>query len=88
MHPCPLQKIVGGESRVELLGRQEMVMHAVDLAGPRCARRGGDDAFEFRDLGDQAVAQRALAGAGWAGDDEEDGDIPVRHLSKNLGVSR
>ena len=50
-----------------------MIVYAVDLARSRRARGRRDDAGKGRVLGDQPVAERAFAGAGGAGEDEQDG---------------
>jgi hypothetical protein len=73
VHPGPLEKIVRREPRVELGFGQEMVVACVDLVGARRPGRGGDDALEARHLGHEAVAERAFADAGGAGQDQEHG---------------
>jgi len=73
VHPGPLEEIVRGEPGVELGLGQEMVVAPVDLVGPRRAGRRRDGALETRHLGHEAVAKRAFADAGRAGQDQEHG---------------
>src|SRR5437016_2120410 len=76
-----LEELVGFETPVELLLGDEVVVHAVHLAGADSAggRRHGER--ELRKALEQTLDQRALAGTGLAGDDE---DRPSRHQWKTL----
>ena len=58
-----LDERAGGDLAIELGVAEEVVVDAVDLAGPRRARRRRDRQLELRHAREQAADQRALADA-------------------------
>jgi hypothetical protein len=62
-----------GDAPLELLGRQEVVLDAVALAGPPPSRRRGDGDLEIRKAGKDALDERALPRTRWSRDDDDAG---------------
>src|SRR6202011_1436166 len=66
----PFDEVAGGHAPVELLIGQEVVGAAVDLAGPRLARRRRHRQLQLGDPLHEAPDERALADPRGAGDHE------------------
>src|SRR6516165_7009883 len=66
-----LDEVPRGDARVELVGREEVIIDAVDLARPRGAGRGRHGQLEAGHPLEQSADQRALPDAGGAGDHED-----------------
>jgi len=66
-----LQKVAGGFAAREILGREEVIVDAVALAGPGRTRRGRDARHQARAFVVEPLEQRRLAGAGRARDDDK-----------------
>jgi len=60
-----------GDAPLELVGRQEVVVDAVELAGAPASRRRGDGDLEVRKAGKDALDERPLPRARWSRDDDD-----------------
>jgi len=67
----PLEKLARLDPALELLLREEVVMHPVLLPGTPLARRRGYGRRELRETRPDELNQRPLTGATRAGDDED-----------------
>ena len=72
-----LEELAGVDAALKVVLGEEVVVAAVLLAGTALAGRRRDGHGEVVALGDEVPDQRALAGAGRSGDDEE----PWPHVS-------
>jgi len=66
-----LEELAAREPALELLGREEVVVAALDLARPRRSRGGGDRQLEVRQPLEQPLDKRPLADPGGTRYDEE-----------------
>ena len=71
VHLGRLEELAGAHARLELRRRQEEVVDAVRLAGPRRARGGRDGDPQVRDPAKELLHQGPFSGSGRAGDDEQ-----------------
>jgi hypothetical protein len=68
-----LEEVPGLDAALELVVGEKRVLAAVGLARPALARGGRDGHGQIGAAADERPDQRALAGAGRPGDDEEPG---------------
>ncbi len=74
----PLEELAVAGPRAELVVVEEPVLAPVLLSGAHRARGRGDRGLELRKALEQPADQRALAGAGRPGDDEDGLHAPDR----------